>query len=423
VSPRRVVIVGAGVAGATAAVMMRRLGFAGEVVLLGEEAHLPYERPPLTKGYLAGHVGVDALLVHPPGTYAELDIDVRPGLTATGLDGARRRVVLADGELPYDALVVTTGSGNIRPPIPGMHLPQVHQLRRIEDADRLADDARSATRAVMVGMGFIGCEVAATLRGRGLDVTMVDRLTGPLVSALGHALSDRIRAWHEDRGVRLITEAQVAAVEGQDAVEAVRLADGRLLPADVVVVGVGVRPTTDLLAGTPLHQVNGAIAVDHSGRTTLSQVYAAGDVATVWDDERRVHRHIEHYRSAIDQATRVAHAVAGRAPAESHPSWFWSEQYDHVLHLAGDLDEARMYVRENPFAAFCTEADTLTGVVTIDNGRDFRRALRLLGHPVDPVALTDPSVDLRTVARTHPGPDVPDVSASDAPSTTNAPGP
>jgi 3-phenylpropionate/trans-cinnamate dioxygenase ferredoxin reductase component len=404
VTGRRVVIVGASLAGATTAVALRRLGFDGEVLLLGDEQHLPYERPPLTKAYLAGRLDPGALLVHPPGTYADMNIDLRRGWTATGLDAARSRVLLADGgDVPYDVLVIATGSVNIRPPIPGMHRGGVHQLRRIEDADRLAAHARAAGSIVIVGMGFIGCEVAATLCQLGPEVTMVDRLPGPLAGVLGPRLSAHVRAWHEERGVRLLTGVQVAALEGQDDVQAVRLADGRLLPADLVVVGVGVRPATDWLADTPLHLLRGAIAGDPQGRTSIPQVYAAGDVTAVWDQSRGVHRHIEHYRSAIDQATAVAHAVLDRPAPRRDPSWFWSDQYDHVLHLAGDLADGQAYVRENPLAVLVARDQTLTGVATIDNGREFRRGLKLLGHRVDLAGLTDPRIDLRTLARDTDG--------------------
>jgi 3-phenylpropionate/trans-cinnamate dioxygenase ferredoxin reductase component len=390
---RRVLIVGASLAGATTAVTVRRLGFSGEIVLVGDEPHPPYERPALTKGYLAGKVDAEALLVHPPGTYTELGIEVRSGYTATALDVQRRTVRLSDGEeLPYDDLVLATGSTNIRPPIPGMDLGGVHQLRRLEDADRLVTGLRSARSMVVVGMGFIGCEVAAIARGYGLDVTMLDRLPGPLVGPLGPVLSGRVRRWHEDHGVQLLTGVNVAAFDGDDAVEAVRLPDGTLLPAELVVVGVGVRPASDWLAETPLQLVRGAVGVDDSGRTNVPHVYAAGDVAAVWDPGAHVHRHVEHYRSAIDQAARAAHAVLELPLPSTGPSWFWTEQYDHILHLAGDLEGAHMTVREKPFAAFFTHDSTLTGIVTIDNGREFRRGMRLLGSEVDLRALTDATI-------------------------------
>jgi 3-phenylpropionate/trans-cinnamate dioxygenase ferredoxin reductase subunit len=404
VTARRVLVVGASLAGATTAVTLRRLGFPGEIVLVGDEPHPPYERPALTKGYLAGKVDRESLLVHPPGTYAEFDIDVRPGRTATALDATRRTVRLSSGdELPYDVLVLATGSTNIRPPIPGMDLAGVHQLRRLEDADRLAAGLRSAGSMVVVGMGFIGCEVAATARGYGVDVTMLDRLPGPLVGPLGPVLSGHVRQWHEDHGVHLRTGVQVAGFEGDEAVEAVRLADGTLLPAELVVVGVGVRPATDWLAETPLELLRGAVTVDEHGRTNVPQVYAAGDVTAVWDAGAHVHRHVEHYRSAIDQAARVAHAVLELPLPSTGPSWFWTQQYDHMLHLAGDLDGADMTVREQPFAAFFTRESTLTGIVTIDNAREFRRVMRLLGSDVDLRALTDPAVG-QNGPLTPPGP-------------------
>ena len=391
---QRVLIVGASLAGATAAVTLRRLGFGGEIVLLGDEPHPPYERPGLTKGYLAGDEGLEALLVHPPGTYAEFGIEVRSGSTASALDVPRRTVRLSSGDdVPYDVVVLATGSTNIRPPIPGMNLKGVHQLRRLEDADRLSAGLRSARSLVVVGMGFIGCEVAATARGSGLDVTMLDRLPGPLVGPLGPVLSEHVRRWHEDHGVHLRTGVTVAGFEGDDVVEAVRLADGTLLPADLVVVGVGVRPASDWLADTPLQLARGAVTVDDHGRTNVPDVYAAGDVAAPWDAGAGTYRHVEHYRSAIDQAARVAHAVLELPLPSTGPSWFWTEQYDHILHLAGDLDGARMTTREKPFAAFFTREATLTGVVTIDNPREFRRTLRLLGTNVDLGALIDPSTD------------------------------
>jgi 3-phenylpropionate/trans-cinnamate dioxygenase ferredoxin reductase subunit len=302
-------------------------------------------------------------------------------------------VRLSDGEeLPYDDLVLATGSTNIRPPIPGMDLGGVHQLRRLEDADRLVTGLRSARSMVVVGMGFIGCEVAAIARGYGLDVTMLDRLPGPLVGPLGPVLSGRVRRWHEDHGVQLLTGVNVAAFDGDDAVEAVRLPDGTLLPAELVVVGVGVRPASDWLAETPLQLVRGAVGVDDSGRTNVPHVYAAGDVAAVWDPGAHVHRHVEHYRSAIDQAARAAHAVLELPLPSTGPSWFWTEQYDHILHLAGDLEGAHMTVREKPFAAFFTHDSTLTGIVTIDNAREFRRGMRLLGSEVDLRALTEATI-------------------------------
>ena len=384
----RVIVVGAGLAGATTAISLRQQGFSGSVLLLGEEPHLPYERPALSKGYLKGEVSRDSLLVQPAASYAELDIDVHVDTRVTGVDVDRHLVTVSEaGPMPYDALVVATGSTNLRPPLPGMDLAGVHQLRTLDDADRLARDAESASTVVVVGMGFVGCEVAATLRARGLDVTMVDRLSGPLVAQVGPAVSRRVRAWHEAHGVHVVPDSAVAALEGTAGVERVRLADGRTLPADLVVVGVGAHPTTDFLAETPIHLVRGAVGVDCSGRASAQDVYAAGDVAAVWDDAGRQHVRTEHYRAAIDQGIRVAHAVMGLPPPQQKPPWFWSDQYDHVLHVAGDPAGAVLHERAEPYTAFFTVGSTLSAVAAIDDGRGFRRALRLLGSEVDPQQL------------------------------------
>lgn len=386
---RRVVIVGAGLAGATTAISLRQQGFSGSVRLLGEEPHLPYERPALSKGYLKGEDTRDSLLVQPAASYADLGIEVVVDARVTGVDVSRHLVTVTDAEpVPYDALVVATGSTNLRPPLPGIDLPGVHQLRTLDDADRLARDAGSAGALVVVGMGLIGCEVAATLRMRGLDVTVVDRLSGPLVAQVGPAVSSRVRSWHEAHGVHVVPDAAVAGFEGTPRVERVRLADGRTLPADLVVIGVGARPTTDFLVETPLHLVAGAIGVDSTGRASAEDVYAAGDVAAVWDEAGRAHVRTEHYRAAIDQGTRVAHAVMGLPPPPQKPPSFWSDQYDHVLHVAGDPSGGMLHERAEPYAAFFTVGRTLTAVAAIDSAREFRRALRLLGSEVDPQQLT-----------------------------------
>ena len=395
----RVVVVGASLAGATAAVRLRALGHEGELTLVGAEQHLPYERPGLSKGYLTGELAKERLLVHQPEVYADSDVRLVLGTRARGLDVERRRVLLPDGELPYDVAVIATGSANVRPPIPGMDLAGVHQLRTLDDADALRTAAASAGSAVVVGTGFIGCEIAATLRGLGLEVTAVDGLPGPLWSVLGEQLSDLVRGWHEDHGVTVLGGVGVAALEGGEHVERVRLADGRVLPADLVVVGVGARPALDWLDDAPLHRAAGGLGVDDAGRTSAEGVYAIGDVAAQWYPEEGAHRRTEHYSSALAQADRAAHAIAGRPLPEATASWFWTDQYDHTLHYAGrSVPGDELVLRPDPLAAFYLRDGVLTGVVTVDNGRDFRRATKLIGLKVDPARLADPAADLRTVA-------------------------
>lgn len=394
---RRVVVVGASLAGASAAARLRRLGHDGPIVLVGAEPHLPYERPGLSKGYLTGAIAVDQLLVHPAETYNELQVELRLGQPATSIDVDRRRVLLGGEELPYDALVLATGSANIRPPVPGIDLEGVHQLRTVDDANALRAAAQRRGRAVVVGLGFIGCEVAATLRGEGLDVTALDGLPGPLWNILGPDISGVVRGWHQDHGTVVLGSAPVASFQGTDRVEQVLLEDGRSLPADLVVVGVGARPALGWLDDTPLHRAAGGIGVDEHGRTSSPDVYAIGDMAAAWDPDVGEHRRVEHYSSALADADVVAHSVLGLTPPVRKPPWFWSDQYDHVLHYtAHHRPGDETVIRPDGSAAFFLRGDALVAALTVDNGRDMRRAMRLLGQIADRGRLSDPAVDVRT---------------------------
>lgn len=398
-SPRSVVVVGASLAGATAALELRSLGHTGPVTLVGAEEHLPYERPGLSKDYLAGTLPQAKLLMHERAHYDEAGIDLVLGLPAVQLDVEGKRVLLEGGQaVPYDVAVLATGSDNLRPPIPGIDLPGVHQLRTIDDADVLRDAAARAKKAVVVGTGFIGCEVASTLAGLGLSVTAVDVLPGPLWAQLGPTYSGLVRSWMESSGVRLITGVGAAAFLGADQVEQVQLQDGQLLDADLVVVGVGVRPAAGWLADSGLTQVKGAVAVDAHGRTSATDVYAAGDLATMLLPGATEHRHVEHWSSAIEQGKRVAQSVTG-APEADRPmpvSWFWSDQYGHNLQYAGQhAPEDELVVRGELAVGFFLQRGVLGAVAAVDSGRDFRRAMALIGQRVDPTALVDPAVDLR----------------------------
>ncbi len=255
-------------------------------------------------------------------------------------------------------------------------------------------------------MGFIGCEIAATLNGLGAHVTAVDPMPGPLWGPLGPELSGTVRRWHETRGVELINDVGVTAFlphgDGGTYVAAVELADGRRLDAELVVIGVGVRPATGWLADAPVHLVAGAVGVDIDGRTNLPGVYAAGDVTATWDEHLGSHVRHEHWANAIDQGQRVARAITGQPqPAPAVPS-FWSDQYDRSMQYAGHHDgDCDLVVRgdlskaDAPLVAFFLRAGVLAAVLTVNNGKELRRAQRLIGHPVEPARLTDPAVDLR----------------------------
>ncbi len=410
-SAERVVIVGASLAGATAAFSLRDAGFDGDIVLVGDETVLPYERPALSKAYLVGDVDLDKLVVRSADAYDAHRITLRLGQLATGLDADRRVVTLATGEqLSYDHLVIATGASNARPPIPGLDLAGVHQLRTAADADALRAKLPGLKSAVVVGMGFIGCEIAATLTTLGVDVTAVDPAPGPLWGPLGPELSNVVRHWHRARGVRLVNGVSVTAFlpdAGGTQVAAVELADDRRLHAELVVVGVGVRPATGWLLDAPLHLAGTAVGVDGDGRTNLPGVYAAGDVTAIWDPSSGVHLRHEHWADAIDQGQRVARAITGVGQHPPAVPSFWSDQYDRSMQYAGQHDAGcDLVVRgdlsqpDAPLVAFFLRAGTLAAALTINSGKELRRAQRLIGHPVDPAALADPGVDLRQLLPT-----------------------
>ena len=398
--PADVVVVGASLAGATTATTLRQLGHQGRIVLVGDEPELPYERPPLSKELLLGTQSAEQLRVRPAADYDDLGIQLHLGVAASGVDVAERQVLLADGErIPYDDLVIATGGANVRPPLPGMDLPGVHQLRTLADAYALRKRMATASRAVVVGMGFLGCEISAALRSVGLDVTMVDTLSGPLVGQLGPLLSDRVRAWHEDHGVVLLPGRSVTAIAEQDGALSVRTSTGDELTADLVVVGVGARPTVGWLLESGIALGDGVL-VDADGRTGTAGVYAAGDVAAVWDEAAGRHRRTEHWSGAIAQGRRVAHAICGASPPAPEAPYFWSAQYGHYLQHVGDHPAtSRLVLREHGdrLTAFFLDDGVLAAVVTVDNGKDLKAARALLGTSPDPAALADPAVSLKSL--------------------------
>lgn len=399
-----VVVVGASLAGATVAATLREVGFEGEITLLGEETVLPYERPPLSKNYLGGTATAADLLVHDEAFYAANQITLRLGERAVTLDGSLIRLDSGD-LLEYQTLVIATGAANIRPPIPGIDLRGVHQLRTLADADALRADLAGAKTAVVVGMGFIGCEIAATLTGLGIAVTAADGLPGPLWGPLGAELSAVVRGWHERHGVRILTGTSVTALvpdHSGTALAAVELSSGQRLEADVAVVGVGVRPNTAWVSGTPLKLVSGAVAVDGEGATNIAGVYAVGDVVATFDPASGKHVRREHWAAAIAQGRRVARRIAGLAAEVEEIPYFWSDQYDKTLLYSGEHSgDDTLVVRGDltdhaaPMTGFFLRAGAVTAVVAVNDGKQFRRGQRLLGLTLDPADLTDPTSDLR----------------------------
>jgi 3-phenylpropionate/trans-cinnamate dioxygenase ferredoxin reductase subunit len=399
-----IVVVGASLAGATAVGSLRDGGYGGQLVLIGSEPHPPYERPPLSKEYLRGEASLDEALVRPTGWYADQGVDARWGTRAVQLDPADRTVILAGGErVPFSKLVLATGSRNRRVDAPGADLPGVFDLRRVGDADRIRDAAAGGARAVCVGMGFIGAEVAASLRAMGSEVTVVEVFETALFRVLGPDIGRAVEALHREHGVVMRFHDTVERFEGDGRLERVVTGSGVSIEADLAVVGVGTEPAVELLAGTGLDQ-GGGVPVGPTLETELPGVFAIGDVAR--------HDHpvfgpirVEHYDNAIKMGVHVAGAVLGEPTVFDDPHWFWSDQYQSQIQMAGfaptwDRMIVRGSIEARSFCAFLLDEDgRLRGSVSMDHPRDVRRSLELIRRQVrpDPTALEDPGVDLRTL--------------------------
>lgn len=331
-APGRIVIVGGGAAGFAAAERLRREGYAGSLTLLSADDAAPYDRPNLSKDYLAGTALEEWISLRPDGYYAENAIDLRLGAAVAGIDPAGRRVLLAGGgEVPFDRLLLATGAEPVRPPIPGADGSQVHTLRSLRDSRALIEAAKAARNAVLVGAGFIGLEVAAALRTRGLAVHVVAPDRQPLERVLGPELAEMVRRLHEERGVVFHLGEGVAAIEpGQ-----VRLTGGASLAADLVVLGTGVRPRTELAERAGL-AVDHGVLVDEHLETSAPGIFAAGDIAR-WPDPHTGERvRIEHWVVAERQGQTAALNMLGHGPARfTAAPFFWSQHYDISINYVG----------------------------------------------------------------------------------------
>jgi 3-phenylpropionate/trans-cinnamate dioxygenase ferredoxin reductase component len=399
------VIVGAGLAGGGAAATLRQEGFDGKVVLIGAEPQPPYERPPLSKEYLRGEASFERALVQPPGFYDENGIEARFGVRATRVDAAEKVVELDSGErVAYERLLIATGSRNRRLPIPGLDLEGIHSLRTVADSDRIRAEIAPGRKAVVVGMGFIGSEVAASLRQSGVDVVVVDRNEVPLRRVLGEEVGRVIEGIHRDHGTSMIFEDTVAAFEGAGRVERVTTARGRRIECDFVVVGLGVEPVTDLLADTGAGIDNGVV-VDEYCRTGVEGIYAAGDVANHYHPVFGRRIRVEHWQNALKQGPAAARNMLEKGEPYDEVPWFWSDQYEYNLQYAGfhtEWDElvVRGSMEERNFVAFYRKDRRVLAAVAVNRGKDLRRSMPLIKarEPVDAARLCDLDVDLRALA-------------------------
>ncbi|MFD6858874.1 NAD(P)/FAD-dependent oxidoreductase [Rhodococcus sp. NPDC060090] len=360
----RIVVVGAGLAGVRTAEELRRAGFEGELVLVGDEEHLPYDRPPLSKDVLRGDR--DDTTLRPQEFFEEQKIDLRLGSPAASVDTAAQTLTFADGtELSYDELVIATG---LRPRrIPGLkELAGVHVLRSMDDSRALRGEVVSGARALVVGAGFIGCEVAASLRAKGVEVVLVEPQETPLASVLGTEVGSLVARLHTDEGVDVRAGVGLTELRGDERVTSAVLGDGSEIDVDLVVLGIGSIPVTEWLDGSGIELDNGVVC-DEVGRASAPHVWAVGDVAS-WQLPEGGRKRIEHWTNAGEQATVLVKAlVSGDVGVASAVPYFWSDQYEIKIQGLGAVrgDDTVHVVRDDgrKFLAFYERDGRLVGVV------------------------------------------------------------
>jgi 3-phenylpropionate/trans-cinnamate dioxygenase ferredoxin reductase component len=416
VSPRDggepIVIIGGGLAGGNAAATLRDEGFQGRVVLIGREPGIPFGRPPLSKTYLRSEQDLDGWYVRPADWYAEHDVELLVESSVVAVDPAAHNVVLESGqEIEYQKVLIATGGRNRRLEVPGAELPGIHQLRTVAECDAIMREAVASRHAIVVGMGFIGCEVAASLTQLGVRVTATFPDSEPLERVLGKEVGGVIGAFHRANGVELLPESRITAFEGTERLEAAVTADGDRVPCDFAVVGIGIEPDLPTFAST-VAQENG-ILVDELCRTSAPDVYAAGDVAN--------HLHpvfgrvrVEHFNNGEKMGRAAARSMLGFTSPYDYIHSFWSDQYDHKLEYVGhttNWDEfvVRGSLKDGRLIGFYLLEGLVQAAVGIDRGGDpeadtdgeMAACARLVGMRARPAAdqLADERVDLWSLAQ------------------------
>ncbi|PTH85601.1 FAD-dependent oxidoreductase [Streptomyces sp. A244] len=376
---RTVAVVGASLAGLSAARSLRKQGYDGRLVVIGEELHRPYDRPPLSKEFLAGGIGEADLALEPDDE--DLQAEWLLGARAAGLDTTPRAVRLTDGrQVRADGIVIATGASART--LPGMDgLAGVHTLRTLDDARALRDELARGGRLVVIGGGFIGAEVASTARALGLDVTIVEAAPTPLAGPLGATMGGIVSALHADHGVRLLCGVGVKGLSGETRVDAVLMEDGRSIPADIVVVGVGARPCVDWLAGSGV-ELDDGVKCGADGRTSLAGVVAVGDCASWYDPRSGTHRRVEHWTGARERPDAAVAALLSwgeSEPGVPRPPYFWSDQYGVKIQFAGNA----------------SRADSVTIEEGAADNRDVLAVYRRAGRPVAVLGMNQPRLFMR----------------------------
>jgi 3-phenylpropionate/trans-cinnamate dioxygenase ferredoxin reductase subunit len=398
----RVVIAGAGHAAGQAAVTLRQKKFAGEIVVIGEEAYFPYQRPPLSKKFLAGEMQAERLYLKPAGFYADASIEVRLGTRVEAVDRGNRELTLCTGDrIAYDKLILATGAAVRRLSLPGTGLPGIHYLRTIEDVIAIREDMAGGRRLVVIGAGYIGLEVAAVARQLGLEVTVVEMQARVMSRVVSPQVSDFYEKEHRARGVTLLLSTGIGGFSGSGRVQAVRLDTGKELPADLVLVGVGIEPATKIAAAAGLETGDGIVVDDHC-RTADPDIYAIGDCSSHPNAIFGRSLRLESVHNALEQARTAAQNICGEDVPYCQVPWFWSDQYDIKLQIAG-LSQGydQTVLRGNPdsraFSCLYLQGGRLIAVDAINCPKDFMQAKPLIERRATVAAelLTDTGIALK----------------------------
>lgn len=407
--PDTVIIAGAGQAAAQAIVSLRHGGYAGDILLIGEEPYLPYQRPPLSKKFLAGEMELERLYLRPRHFYAENKVAVRLGTRVERIDPVARTVHFDGSVAPYDKLVLATGSHVRRVPIPGQDLPEVHYLRTIDDVRAIQAGFAPDRRLVVVGGGYIGLEVAAVAVMAGLDVVVVEIADRVMARVVAPPISRFYLKAHRAAGVKFCLETGVTEIRAAQRGVNVVCTTGAELPADLVVIGVGIMPTTQLAEAAGLKCSSGVI-VDEFCRTSDPHIYAAGDCTNHPNSLLGRRLRLESVHNAQEQGKTAALSILGKPEAYAQIPWFWSDQYDLKLQMTGIAEQyTAMVIRGDPdtrsFAAFYFVGEQLIAVHAINSPREFMLSKKLIaqGARLDPAAVADasrPFKDLAEAART-----------------------
>ncbi len=400
----KVVIIGAGQGGAEAATQLRSRGFAGEIALIGEERLPPYQRPPLSKKFLLGELPEDRLPFRPAEVYDEERITLILGHRCTWIDRANKRIRMEGGrELPYDALILALGARPRLLPVPGADLPGVFVLRTATDVDAIRPHFEAGKKLVVVGAGYIGLEVAAVGRQRGLDVTVLEAMARPLARVTSPEVAGFFLDYHTRKGVKFVLGGKAAVIKGDGAVRAVGLTDGSEIEADIVIVGIGVDPDIGLAEKAGL-SVGDGIVTDRACRTSDSNIFAIGDCASRPLAHYGRNGRLESVHSAIEGGKIAAATITGTKVPDEEAPWFWSDQYDLKLTIAGlfigyDHIVMRGSMAEASFACFYYQGERLLAVDAVNRPAEYLGAKQVIqrGRTIAPALLSDMSKTMKEI--------------------------